>query len=85
MSDDQKATPEDYAFIFEQHRVGKKVLDDLITRFAYRKTRAGDGIGRVLDTFEYEGQRNVIDFIASRIEKANEVKVDDDIQVSVDE
>lgn len=85
MAEQQKATPEDYALIFETHKVGQRVLDDLITRFARRGGGQKDGITRVLDTFEYQGQRNIIDFIALRIEQSNEVKNESDIQVSVDE
>lgn len=85
MPDDQKATPEDYALIFEQHRVGQKILDDLITRFARRGGNKTDGISRVLDTFEYQGQRNIIDFIALRIEQSNVGNNDEHTQVSIDE
>ncbi|MDX1497051.1 MAG: hypothetical protein R3352_05820 [Salinisphaeraceae bacterium] len=81
----QHATPEDYALIFEQHRVGQKILDDLVARFGRRKGAGKDGISRVLDTFEYEGQRQVLDFICSRINEANGVDDNADIEASFDE
>jgi hypothetical protein len=79
------ATKEDYALIFESHKVGQKILEDLTRRFAHRSKSADDGIGRVLDTFEYQGQRNVLDFICLRISQANGVDDYEDIEVSTDE
>lgn len=83
--DDQPlATPDDYALIFEQHTVGQKVLQDLIYRFG-RTGSSNQGIDRVLDTFERQGSRKVLDHIVLKINQSNGVKnyADDDIEVSV--
>lgn len=78
------ATPEDYALIFEVNKTGQKVLDDLIKRFA-NKGNGGAGIDRILNTFEYQGQRNVLDYIINQVNKANGVNDDSDITVELDE
>lgn len=83
--DPQIATPDDYAAIFEQHKTGQKILDDLVRRFGRRANGAKDGISRVLDTFEYQGQREVLDFICLRINQANGVEDNEDIEASIDE
>lgn len=80
------ATPDDYRDIFEVNRIGQKIAEDLFMRFGYRKTaRSEDGINRALDLFEYQGQRNVIDFIVKRINQANGVNENDDAVLAVDE
>jgi hypothetical protein len=79
------ATPDDYALIFEVNRTGQKVLDDLIKRFANKQRKGNEGINRILDTFEYQGQRNVLDFIVNQINKANGVNDDSEINVELDE
>lgn len=70
------ATPQDYADIFEDHRTGQKIYEDLIARFGMVRGQA-TGIDRVLNTFEYQGQRKVIEFITRRINQANGVDNDD--------
>lgn len=64
-------TPEDYKAIFEDHKTGARVLDDLILRFGSVPPKAPDGLNRVVDQFEYMGQRRVIEFIALRLGQAN--------------
>lgn len=80
----QRPTPDDYALVFETNQVGAKILDELITRFG-RIPEKTTGIDRVLDQFQYAGQRKVIEFIVSRINQANGVNEDDTATVSVDE
>lgn len=77
------ATPDDYALIFDVNRTGQKILDDLLKRFA-NKRRGNEGINRILDTFEYQGQRNVLDYIVTQINKANGVNDDSDITADFD-
>ena len=85
-NDTNKATPEDYALIFESHRVGQKILEDLIARFGHTRSHS-EGIDRILDTFEKAGQRKVVDYIALQINKSHGVRdyANEDITVSVDE
>ncbi len=77
------ATPEDYALIFESHKAGQKVYEDLIARFG-RVPSNSEGIDRVLDQFEFSGRRKVIEFITLRINQANGAISDEDIEISVD-
>ena len=77
------AKPDDYALIFEVNKTGQKVLDDLIKRFA-NKGNGGAGIDRILNTFEYQGQRNVLDYIINQVNKANGVNDDSEITVELD-
>lgn len=78
------ATPDDYALIFEQHKVGQRVFEDLLQRFG-RVPDKSAGIDRILDQFQYAGQRKVIEFITLRINQANGAETDEHPQVSVDE
>jgi hypothetical protein len=68
-----KATPEDYQLIFEDHKVGQKIFEDLLIRFGNLPPKQG-GLDRVLNQFEYAGQRRVIDYIALRLDQANGVR-----------
>jgi len=69
----EKCSPEDYKAIFEDHKTGAKILDELIARFGVLPSNS-NGIDRVLNQFEYSGQRKVIEFIALRINQANGIK-----------
>ncbi len=73
-------TPEDYKTIFEDHRTGQKIYEDLIIRFGGIKKQSA-GIDRVLDTFEYSGRRQVIEYITHRINQANGVEPESTIQL----
>jgi len=66
----EKASPDDYKAIFEDHVLGQKIFEDLLLRFGALPPKEG-GLDRVLNQFEYSGQRRVIDFIALRIDQAN--------------
>lgn len=72
-----KATPEDYQLIFEDHKVGQKIFEDLLLRFGSLPPKQG-GLDRVLNQFEYAGQRRVIDYIALRLDQANGVRSNGD-------
>lgn len=67
------ATPEDYSLIFESSRIGQKIYADLLARFG-RIPSNSSGIDRILDQFQYAGQRKVIEFITLRINQANGVQ-----------
>lgn len=84
MPPDNKPTPEDYALIFESNKAGARILDELVVRFGAIPSKS-NGIDRVLDQFQYAGQRRVIEFIVSRINQANGVNDDEIIPVDVDE
>jgi hypothetical protein len=66
------ATPDEYAEIFDDHRVGKKILEDLVARFTHQ--RKGTGIDRLINMSEDRGRRDVLDFILLRINQSNGVK-----------
>ncbi len=67
------ATPKDYELIFEDNKTGQKIYDDLVARFGKIPDKS-NGIDRVLDQFQYAGQRKVIEFITMRINQANGVE-----------
>lgn len=67
------ATPDDYRLIFEQNKVGQKIFEDLLSRFGRLPPKDG-GLDRILNQFEYSGQRRVIDHIALRIDQSNGVR-----------
>lgn len=67
-----KCTPEEFKLIFEDNRIGAKIFDELVLRFGRRPSK-GSGIDRVLDQAEYNGRREVIEFITLRINQANGV------------
>jgi hypothetical protein len=74
MSDKQQliATADEYGEIFDDHRVGKKILEDLVARFTHQ--RKGTGIDRLINMSEDRGRREVLDFILLRINQSNGVK-----------
>lgn len=68
-----KATPQDYKDLFETNKAGAKIFDELVVRFGTIPSKKG-GIDRVLDQFEYAGQRKVIEFITLKINQADGVR-----------
>jgi hypothetical protein len=70
------ADPNDYHDVFEVHRAGQKIYEDLITRFGARPKNSS-GIDRILDNAEYQGQRAVIEFITMRINQYHGVPDDE--------
>lgn len=64
--------PQDYKMIFEDHRVGAAILEDLTRRFARPAVMTG-GIDAVLQTYQRDGMRRVIEHIVTQINRANGV------------
>lgn len=69
-----KPTPQDYALIFEDHKVGAAILEDLTLIFA-RPAVVKGGIDAVLETYQRDGQRRVLEHIVSQINRAHGVDV----------
>jgi len=62
--------PSDYALIFEAHRVGASILEELIARFG-RNPYVRGGLEAQRETDFRAGQKEVVDFIVRRINQAN--------------
>lgn len=77
MTERYKPTPQDYKQIFEDHKVGAAILEDLILIFAKAPVMRG-GIDAVLQTYANGGQRRVLDHIANQINRANSLIVIDE-------
>ncbi len=75
MTQQMTATAADYGLIFEDNPHGATIFEDLIQRSG-RVPPSSGGIDRVLNQFEYAGQRKVIEFITLRINQSNGVKED---------
>lgn len=65
-------TPQDYALVFEDHKVGAAILEDLARRFARPAVTTG-GIDAVLQTYQRDGMRRVVEFIVTQINIAHGV------------
>jgi len=72
---EDRPTPQDYADLFEVDRRGAHILEDLIQRFG-RQPSKSSGIDRILDTHEFIGRRQILDFVVSQINRANGVQED---------
>ncbi|WP_218186985.1 Bbp19 family protein [Pseudomonas sp. NBRC 111125] len=59
--------------VFEQHAEGVIVLEALIRRFAKNAVTTG-GIDAILTTYMQAGNREVLDHILNRINRANGVQ-----------
>lgn len=77
MSDAKSVTPEMYARVFENHAEGVLILEDLTRRFARPAVTTG-GIDAILQTYDRNGARRVVEFIVGRINQAH--GVDDNVQ-----
>lgn len=64
--------PAIYARLFDGHKDGPAVLDDLTRRFC-RPAVADGGIDAVLKTYHRAGARAVVEYIIARINQANGV------------
>lgn len=64
----------DYQQLFEQNPCAQAILEDLVTRFS--QPPSFDEHNATLKTYYRAGQRNVIDYILSRINRANGAKHD---------
>lgn len=69
---EQPVTAEDYRTLFEHSNLGQRILDDLYRRFSQPPVTDG-GIDAVLKTYTRAGERNVVEFIIKRINRANQV------------
>lgn len=67
-----RPTPQDYALVFEDHKVGAAILEDLTRRFARPAVTTG-GIDAVLQTYQRDGMRRVIEHIVTQINLAHGV------------
>lgn len=73
-------TPQDYKQIFEDHKVGAAILEELTQRFARPAVTTG-GIDAVLQTYHRDGMRRVIEFIVNQVNRANGVDLNqEDLQ-----
>lgn len=68
--------PEVYARVFENHAEGRQILEELTRRFARPAVTAG-GIDAVLQTYQRDGSRRVIEFIVARINQAAGLDISD--------
>lgn len=68
----ERALDEAYALIFESNRSGQVIYEDLINRFGHLPAKS-QSIDRILDAFEYNGKRKVLEYITTRINRANGV------------
>lgn len=67
----KQLTEHDYKQVFEDSAQGQAILDELVSRFSMGPSF--DEHNAVLKTYYREGQRSVINFILSRINRANGV------------
>lgn len=74
MTDDTRPGPAQYKALFEDDKRGVAILEDMIQRFVRPAVTEG-GIDAVLKTFERNGQRKPLDFIAAMINRANGVNL----------
>lgn len=65
-------TPDDYKLIFEDHKVGAAILEQM-TRIFARPAVVQGGIDAVLQTYHRDGSRRVLEHIVSQINRANSV------------
>ena len=77
MTEINRATPEAYARVFEQHHEGVLILEDLTRRFGGALFVKGGEEGR-RETDYRLGRRAVLDFILSQINRAGAVAPPDD-------
>lgn len=59
--------------VFEEHHEGRIVFDALVNRFARNAVTVG-GIDAILKTYVQAGNREVLDYILLRIDRANGVQ-----------
>jgi len=71
---DHNPTPEQYKALFEDDLRGAAILEHLIRTFA-RPAVVKGGIDAVLETYQRDGQRRVLEFITNQINRAHGVDV----------
>ncbi|MBG7619339.1 hypothetical protein I5R65_07675 [Herbaspirillum sp. AP02] len=72
MTQPYEPKPSDYKLIFEDHKVGAAILEQLTRVFA-RPAVVQGGIDAVLQTYHRDGSRRVLEHIVSQINRANGV------------
>ncbi|AYR23018.1 hypothetical protein [Herbaspirillum rubrisubalbicans] len=77
MNEPYKPTPSDYKLIFEDHKVGAAILEQLTRVFA-RPAVVQGGIDAVLQTYHRDGSRRVLEHIVSQINRANGVSEEEE-------
>lgn len=70
-------TAAEYKALFEDDKRGAAILEHLIQVFARPAVVTG-GIDAVLATYQRDGQRRVLEFITSQINRANGVDVNEE-------
>lgn len=70
-------SPELYRDVFETDKRGAAILEHLTQAFA-RPAVVKGGIDAVLETYQRAGQRLVLDFIVTQINRANGVDTQED-------
>lgn len=66
--------PKEYAALFEDDQRGAAILEHLTRTFA-RPAVVKGGIDAVLETYQRDGQRRVLEFIVNQINRAHGVDV----------
>lgn len=61
-----------YKRVFEDHHEGRLIFDALLLQFA-RPAVVKGGIDAVLETYQRDGQRRVLEFITAQINRASGV------------
>lgn len=72
--DAQRELDDLYRDVMETDVRGARLLDDLIVRFGGGQASTSGGIDAVLKTYLAVGQREVVDYIVRRINRANGVR-----------
>jgi hypothetical protein len=62
-----------YRDVFDVDRRGAAILEDLVRRFGHAKVHTDGGIDAVLKTYRAAARREVLDYIALQINRANGV------------
>ena len=70
-------SPAEYKALFEDDRRGAVILEHLMQAFARPAVVTG-GIDAVLETYQRAGQRKVLDFIVSQINRASGVQPEEE-------
>lgn len=70
-------TPAEYKALFEDDRRGAAILEHLTLTFA-RPAVVKGGIDAVLETYQRDGQRRVLEFIVTQINRAHGVDANEE-------
>lgn len=74
-----RPTPQDYADLFDIDQRGARILEDLVRRF-HRPAVTTGGVDAVLQTYQRDGARSVVDFIVLQINRASGAEAIEDTQ-----